>query len=589
MKDGPIEVNGSGVEGDFRFSPRSNLADRIRWMSWGEAAFNRAREEKKLVLLSISAVWCHWCHVMDETSYSDSEVIRLANERYVPVRVDSDRNPDINRRYNQGGWPTTAFLDPDGTPLAGATYMPPDTMRKALVRMADFYKRQGTDMEEGAVDGVIRANRGEEAGPELIMEAGSLILRAWDRAYGGLGTAPKFPQTETIGLALEIFADGGDREFLHYARGTLDAMIGGNLLDKVEGGFFRYSTTRDWSIPHYEKMLADNASLLSILLRAYAVTGSEIYRGTALGTAEFIRGTLSDGVDRFYGSQDADEGYYLLDKEGRDRLPRPPVDETVYTDLTSMAAMAFLEAGIVVEREDYISQALSSLDFLWSKCRREGDGMAHYHDRGPRRWGLLEDQVLASRAFTLAFGFTGHQEYLRRAEELLRLVIEDYWDDRSGILYDMTPLHTPTGLKPQPADPGTRARAAEAMLLYGAMASGGEWRDAAGRILAGASDDLAYYGIPAAPLAGAANLYLKGPVIVRITGGRDNGASELLKTALLSPLPRLFPLLSEASGEGSRAEAEVCSMQACRIRTSDTGELAGHLRLREDMLSGSGE
>src|SRR5215469_15099640 len=137
---------------DFRFSPRANRANEIGWMSWGTQAFDRARSEDKPILLSISAVWCHWCHVMDETSYSDPGVITAINDRFVPVRVDNDRRPDVNARYNMGGWPTTAFLAPDGTTLTGATYLPPQQMRRALEEIARFYAERKGEIAERAAE-----------------------------------------------------------------------------------------------------------------------------------------------------------------------------------------------------------------------------------------------------------------------------------------------------------------------------------------------------------------------------------------------------------------------------------------------------
>src|SRR5213080_3789112 len=140
------------MSSEFHFSPRPNRAHEINWQPWSPEAFERATGEDKPILLSISAVWCHWCHVMDETSYSDSRVIAAINERFVPVRVDNDRRPDVNARYNQGGWPTTAFLAPAGELLAGATYMPPEQMLGALDQIANFYKENRAHIEERAVD-----------------------------------------------------------------------------------------------------------------------------------------------------------------------------------------------------------------------------------------------------------------------------------------------------------------------------------------------------------------------------------------------------------------------------------------------------
>ena len=136
---------------EFRFSPRPNRAAEIGWMPWGEQAFARATAEDKPILLSISAVWCHWCHVMDETSYSDAGVIDAIEQSYVPVRVDNDARPDVNARYNMGGWPTTAFLAPDGTTLTGATYLPPQQMRRALDEIARFYAERKDEIAEHTV------------------------------------------------------------------------------------------------------------------------------------------------------------------------------------------------------------------------------------------------------------------------------------------------------------------------------------------------------------------------------------------------------------------------------------------------------
>jgi len=182
---------------DLRFSPRPNRAGEINWEPWGEEAFQRSAREKKPVLLSISAVWCHWCHVMDETSYSDAAVIDLLNRKYILVRVDSDRNPDINRRYNQGGWPTTAFLNSEGRLLAGATYLPPETMRKALERISELYADHGEEAGEPAGGSLLQETAKSALDPDTVKASGALLLRSWDRTYGGLGTAAKFPQVDT--------------------------------------------------------------------------------------------------------------------------------------------------------------------------------------------------------------------------------------------------------------------------------------------------------------------------------------------------------------------------------------------------------
>ncbi|MBC7253490.1 MAG: thioredoxin domain-containing protein [Actinobacteria bacterium] len=212
----------------------------MNWLPWGREAFDRSAREGKPVLLSISAVWCHWCHVMDETTYSDREVIDLVNSLYVPVRVDNDRNPDINRRYNQGGWPTTAFLSPRGALLAGTTYLPPDTMRKVLRRISELYAENRDRLEAAAVETIPGPRRHGALDESLVDAVASSLLDAWDREHGGLGWEPKFPHPDALLLALRMHSRGGG-EYLDFAVHYLKSMAGGGLRDTVEGGFFHHS------------------------------------------------------------------------------------------------------------------------------------------------------------------------------------------------------------------------------------------------------------------------------------------------------------------------------------------------------------
>jgi uncharacterized protein YyaL (SSP411 family) len=258
----------------FRFSPRPNRAAEIGWRPWGEKAFQEAQVADKPVLLAISAVWCHWCHVMDETSYSDPDVIRLINERYVPIRVDNDERPDVNRRYNMGGWPTTAFLTPDGEIVHGGTYVPPDTMRSYLASVADLWSAQRSDLAQRVAE--LREKENEARAPksgdlsfQIVDQVGSLVRGQYDPQFGGFGREPKFPQPKLLRFLLDEHRRFGYPEIATMLHRTLGAMASGGMYDHVEGGFFRYSTTRQWEIPHYEKMLEDNADLLAIYAEAH--------------------------------------------------------------------------------------------------------------------------------------------------------------------------------------------------------------------------------------------------------------------------------------------------------------------------------
>ena len=221
---------------DFRFSPRPNRAAEIRWRPWGEPAFAEARRLGRPVLLSLSAVWCHWCHVMDETSYSDPRVIAAVNEHFVPIRVDNDRHPDVNRRYNMGGWPTTAFLAASGDVLTGGTYLPPDQMLESLARVKAFFDAnqakilalEGERASDGdgaamarltglPLDGelALDALEGDPDVPgDISAEVALQVVRGFDPLHGGLGAEPKFPQPDVFGfmLAYGLLRGAGDPE-----------------------------------------------------------------------------------------------------------------------------------------------------------------------------------------------------------------------------------------------------------------------------------------------------------------------------------------------------------------------------------------
>src|SRR5918912_355724 len=309
---------------EFHFSPRPNRAAEINWRPWSPSAFEEARAEDKPILLSISAVWCHWCHVMDETTYSDQRGIDLVNEGYVPIRVDNDVRPDVNQRYNMGGWPTTAMLTPQGDILTGATYLPPDQLANALKSVASFYRTRKPEIAARVLENAKRSTGAlaRQAGslePGLVDRILGAVQASYDATYGGFGTAPKFPQTDAILLLAEQAQLRGEPELLEMARHTLQQMASGGTYDHVEGGFFRYSTTQDWSVPHFEKMLEDHAGLLAAL----ALTDQAEILDDAVRYLDTVLRDPDSGL--YAGSQDADEEYYSLDAQGRRELDPPYV------------------------------------------------------------------------------------------------------------------------------------------------------------------------------------------------------------------------------------------------------------------------
>jgi uncharacterized protein len=403
---------------EFHFSPRANRASEINWHTWSPAAFEEAKETRRPILLSISAVWCHWCHVMDETTYSHPTVIDLINRDYVPVRVDNDVRPDINQRYNMGGWPTTAFLTSAGDILTGATYMPPDQMASALIKIADYYRGNQTEIASRVLDARKRAASGvsRSAGQldghlvDGILEA---TASAYDAEYGGFGTAPKFPQTDAIVLLLEQSVLRDDPELRRMAVHTLEKMAGGGTYDHVEGGFFRYSTTQDWSVPHYEKMLEDHAGLV----HALSLAGMPDVLAKTTGYLDRVLRDPRTGL--YAGSQDADEHYYAMDAHERAAANAPYVDRRVYTAWNAALAIAYLQAGLDAGR---------LLDSLFKHAYRKGEGMAHFEDVR----GQLADQVWSLWAAVRAYGWGLGDRWMQIALDLSAHLEERYGDPELG-------------------------------------------------------------------------------------------------------------------------------------------------------------
>ncbi|MBN2203738.1 MAG: thioredoxin domain-containing protein [Thermoleophilia bacterium] len=601
---------------DFRFSPRPNRAAEIDWRPWGEAAFAEARRLGRPVLLSLSAVWCHWCHVMDETSYSDPRVIERVNRDYLPVRVDNDRDPDVNRRYNMGGWPTTAFLTGSGEVLTGATYLPPDQMVSALDKVRAFFDERHEEFaaldaqratERGAVgvagpdavapvlENVDEATvfAGDSAGSgDLADQVALQIVHACDPLHGGLGSEPKFPQADVFGFLLAyagLRGAGGSPlltrsrldEVLHV---TLTRMATGDVYDRVGEGFFRYATQRDWSVPHYEKMLEDNARLALLYLDAAlaadghrsaaepggtagpieapdrpgdvaAASGdaagwvggaggaaggagdAAAYRRTASGVIDYLMGTLwRQEPPAFSGSQDADEHYYTLDAAGRNALAAPFIDTTVYVDWNALAARSLLRGATLLARPELAAHAVELLGHLWEHARRDG-ALVHYltpEGEQGATGGLLGDQAAVATALLDAYEVTGRDDWLGRAEALAAWVGERLGAP-DGRLLDREPDPGAGGLLARPLPSlGDDAVMADVLLRLESYTGEPGYRQRALALLAAWAPHVAGSGVGAAPYAAAVLRALERPDHLVVVGRDGDGAADALHTAALT-------------------------------------------------------
>ena len=494
----------------------------VHWYAWSPEPFQKARELDRPILLDIGAVWCHWCHVIDRESYENPEIAKLINEFFIAVKVDRDERPDIDARYQlavnamsgQGGWPLTAFLTPDGNVFYGGTYFPPEDrqgrpgFKSLLGRIAQIYKEKRTDIQEDAdnLHRALKENLENQAAASSIPEhLAESVLQSmqnqFDKKRGGFGTAPKFPHTGAMELAINRLALTGDKTLLGIIDTTLSRMGKGGVYDQLGGGFHRYSTDAEWIVPHFEKMLYDNSELLKNYVHAYQLTGNSFFKEIAQGILTFTNRDLSDQAQGgFYTSQDADidlddDGdyftwtkeeteaaltpkeaekaclYYGIEERGemhhnpaknvlyvvaetpapadlssikskmleaRAKRQTPAVDRTVYASWNGMMILAYLEAYKGLGDIQARDFALKTLIFLLQNAFDETHGFYHaFSDGSPRIQGFLDDQMQMACALLSAYEITGNTRYLEYAQKVTDISIRKFWDSNSGGFFDI--------------------------------------------------------------------------------------------------------------------------------------------------------
>ncbi len=386
----------------------------VRWNEWSPATFERARRENKLVLLHLGAVWCHWCHVMERTTYADEDVLALIDEAYVPIYVDQDARPDVSARYEDWGWPATVLFDADGTELAKLRgYVEPERFAALLAAFRD----DPTPGPSAIAPAPPRLDRARALDPALRDELEQRRLSAYDDDNGGWGFVHKFLEPGNVELALVRAAEGDEREEA-LARGTLDGQLA--LLDPVWGGVYQYSHGGVWSNPHFEKIMPIQADNLRAYSLAYAQWGDERYRDAAAAIFRYLTTMLRSADGVFYVSQDADlvqgehaEDYFdLPDAERRARgLPR--IDTSLYARENGLAAEACCDYYAATGERPALAAAERAARWALAERALEGGGFAH----GPRDAGgpFLADTLALGRAFTRLYQVTGERAWLDHA------------------------------------------------------------------------------------------------------------------------------------------------------------------------------
>jgi uncharacterized protein YyaL (SSP411 family) len=317
----------------------------VDWYPWADEAFETATKQDKPIFLSIGYSTCHWCHVMERESFEDEHIAEIMNEHFVSIKVDREQRPDIDEIYmnavvmmtGSGGWPLSVFLTPEGKPFFGGTYFPPGDaygrpgFKRVLLSIAEAWKNRRRDLIGSAakMSEVLQTSTGltgkTNLSPEILDAAFVNFRESFDAVNGGFGTAPKFPQPTNLSMLLNYWHRTADNQALEMVEKTLDAMADGGIYDHIGGGFHRYSTDAKWLVPHFEKMLYDQALLSKVYLQAYQVTKKEHYANIARQVFDYVLRDMTDPAGGFYSAEDADsegkEGtFYLWDPEQIDSV-----------------------------------------------------------------------------------------------------------------------------------------------------------------------------------------------------------------------------------------------------------------------------
>lgn len=559
----------------------------IQWLSWSKETFEMAKRQKKPILLDISAVWCHWCHEMEKNSWSNEKIIDIVNRRYIPIQVDTDKRPDVNERYNMGGWPTTVVLDDKGKMLFGGTYFPPEQLRPILEKIAEDYSTGKAEAISSAFEQHAKLtqmpSRKAEVGKEMAEGIMDEIVSRFDFEFGGFG-APKFPVPAALELVLLEYAKSKDKRFHNIAKIFLDGMLG--IMDKYEGGFFRYSVTPDWKEPHYEKMLEVNAGMLENYALAYQLLGDKKYKDVADGIVRFLNSRLSSQESGgFYGSQDADgeADYYGKPLEERTKLPTPFIDKTIYTDWNAKAVSAYLRAYTVFKDEKLKDFALKTLDFL-IRVLFHGGKMYHYYDGNVHLEGQLSDQVCTMAALLDAYELTGKKEYLDRAQGIAEWAIDALLDKNAGGFFDKPAARDEFGALAVRHKPFFENCAAAGALLRLYLHTDEEkYFSVAQSALVAFADKYRHYSYLAAPYALAVERFLQ-PLHITIVGQRKSeNAKRLLDAAwsihmqksitFIDPIDDKAMLKSKQLPYEHMPYAQVCVGSVCKGFAQDAEAL----------------
>jgi uncharacterized protein YyaL (SSP411 family) len=637
---------------------RQHAYNPVDWYPWGPEALDRAKTDDKPVLLSIGYAACHWCHVMERESFEDPEIAALMNENFVCIKVDREERPDIDSIYmdavqamtGQGGWPMTMFLTPEGRPFYGGTYFPPrdshglPSFRRLLESVSEAWRERRRELEDQGTKLVehIASLSAPEPSPEplttgLITKAASSITTPYDEVHGGFGGPPKFPQAPVLGFLLRR-PDPDVRRMLFH---TLDEMARGGIYDHLGGGFHRYSVDEAWLVPHFEKMLYDNAQLARLYANAWQATKEPLYQRVAGETLEYLIRDMRHEAGGFYSSEDADsegvEGkfyvwshdefmeiapeaadYYRVSPEGnfegstiltapsdeppaeararlmeaRAKRIRPGLDDKILTSWNGLAIAAFAEAGAAFKRSDFVEAAREAAGFILQELQQKGRLLHSYKDGKARVLGMLEDYAYLTDGLLSLWEATFESQWLDECARLCREMLELFSDESGAGLFSTGRDHEQLIVRQkevvESATPSPMAVAALTLQRLGALTGNQDYATEGGNILR-----LAHHYMERAPRAvpsylSALDFWLSTPKEIVISARDAPASTELFDTVWQTYLPNRVvaasppgldsPLMEGKSPIDGRPTAYVCERYVCKAPTTDADELMAQLQ-----------
>jgi uncharacterized protein len=622
----------------------------VDWHAWGEEALGRSRAEDRPILLSIGYSACHWCHVMERESFEDPETARLMNEHFVPIKLDREERPDIDAIYmeacqamtGQGGWPLNVFLTPEQVPFYAGTYFPPDSrmgmpswqqvleaVSSAWEERKDEIRAGGAKIAERLQGGALLRPTADDLDLASLDEAVDGLRQAYDPANGGFGGAPKFPPAS----AIEFLLRRGETEMTTH---TLRSMASGGMYDQVGGGFARYSVDAHWLVPHFEKMLYDNALLARAYLHGWQVTGDPLFRDVCCQTLDWALREMRGPEGGFYSALDADsegeEGKFYVwtleelrqlvgeeaaawfgatdqgNFEGRNILTRgdekpPELDEwrrTLYearskrvwpglddkrlTSWNALMISALAEAGAVLDRDDYLDAARSCAEFVLGELRDPDERLLRsWKDGQAKLNAYLEDHAFLLEAMLTLYESSFDPRWFAAARELAGAMIERFADEENGGFFETSSDHEQLlarrkDLEDHPI-PSGNSGAAYGLLRLAALTGEHEYEQRAVAVLRLLHGLAVRHPQAFAHLLQALDFHLSPTREVALVG---DDVSELERVVRGEFRPHLVvaggerdgvPLLEGREPVDGRPAAYVCEHFACKAPVTEPGEL----------------